>query len=42
MPLADLDQLMGNRLLVGITYVATPDQPEHSLEFVGLVTAVDP
>jgi hypothetical protein len=37
-----LDQMTGNRLLVGITYLATPDQPEHSLEFAGLVTAVDP
>jgi hypothetical protein len=37
-----LEVMIGKRLLVGITYVGSVDGPGNKLQFVGVVTEVDP
>jgi hypothetical protein len=38
----DLSTMLGRRILVGITYVDVDGQPEHKVQFAGIVTAIDP
>jgi hypothetical protein len=38
----DLTEMVGKKLLVGITYLGTDDRPEHRTEFAGIVTSVAP
>ncbi len=40
--IADLSELMGKSLLVGITYLGDEDEVLSQLQFAGVVTAVDP
>jgi|SRR5665213_176561 len=40
--LENLEVVVGKRLLVGITYVGSPDSPDEKLQVVGVVTEVDP
>jgi hypothetical protein len=38
----DLSEMIGKKLLVGITYLGTEDHPAHTIEFAGIVTSVVP
>src|SRR5690348_9916085 len=38
----DLEELVGKRLLVGVTYVRPDAGTEGTIQFVGIVTSVDP
>ena len=38
----NLEVMVGKRLLVGIAYVGTADGPGETLQFVGVVTEIDP
>lgn len=38
----DLAEMIRKKLLVGVTYLGANNLPQHSIEFAGIVTAVDP
>jgi hypothetical protein len=40
--LENLELMVGKRLLVGITYVGSSDSSDEKVQFVGVVTGVDP
>jgi len=40
--LEDLEEMIGKRLLVGITYVGKRKRPDELTEFAGIVIEVDP
>ncbi len=42
MAVDDLSEMIGKRLLVGITYLDPEDHTSECTEFVGVVTAVEP
>ncbi len=42
MAVVDLADMIGKKLLVGVTYLGADDLPQHSIEFAGIVTAVGP
>jgi hypothetical protein len=42
MGVTDLREMIGKKLLVGITYLGVEGNPERSVEFAGVVKSVDP